>query len=112
MSVIRAAVLASLSVVILAGGASAMEQPVEGDAPSAPDSETAQRASTIETNAPAAEAWREVVANLSPGYWKETPLPVEGKAMYYNPGVMERVLAFRKRVRHVTECDACIGYVA
>ena len=52
------------------------------------------------------------LADLEPGYYEETPLPTEGWMMYYNPGVMERVLDFRRKARHVTQCPECIGYVA
>ena len=52
------------------------------------------------------------LADLEPGYYEETPLPREGWMMYYNPGVMEQVLDFRRQARHVTECPECIGYVA
>lgn len=65
-----------------------------------------------EDGAPKAEPWRAVVENLSPGYWEASPLPAEGKVMYYNPGVMERVLAFRLEAGHVTECPECVGYAA
>jgi hypothetical protein len=49
---------------------------------------------------------------LSPSYWEETPLPVRGLAMYYNPGIMERVLRNRVGWGHLTECEECIGRVA
>jgi hypothetical protein len=49
---------------------------------------------------------------LTPSYWDETPLPVQGLAMYYNPGIMERVLRNRLRWGHVTECEECIGRIA
>ena len=35
-----------------------------------------------------------------------------GRAMYYNPGIMETVLAFRLNLRHVELCSECVGYVA
>jgi hypothetical protein len=59
-----------------------------------------------------AEAPEFTVDDLEPGYYERTPLPVEGRVMYYNPGVMERVLEFRLRAKHVTECATCIGYAA
>ncbi len=52
------------------------------------------------------------VEDLEPAYWAASPLPISGLAMYYNPGVMERVLAFRREAGHVTECPGCIGYAA
>lgn len=65
-----------------------------------------------ESAAPVAVAASSAVANLNPSYWEASPLPVSGLAMYYNPGIMEKVLAFRRRVGHVSECPECIGYVA
>ena len=53
-------------------------------------------------------AWQ----RLSPGYRSPSPLPVSGKAMYYNPDVMQRVIATREGFGHIGECATCIGYVA
>jgi len=50
--------------------------------------------------------------DLTPSYSQPTPLPAQGRAMYYNPNIFERVLDFRLSARHVTECQECIGYVA
>ncbi|MBI3959559.1 MAG: hypothetical protein HY328_12190 [Chloroflexi bacterium] len=58
------------------------------------------------------ESWRPVVNSLRPGYWDASILPVQGVAMYYNPGVFQQVLDFRYEHNHITECDECIGYVA
>jgi hypothetical protein len=38
--------------------------------------------------------------------------PRTGRAMYYNPGIMEQVLAFRLEAGHVAQCYECVGYVA
>ena len=38
--------------------------------------------------------------------------PRVGRAMYYNPGIMERVLSFRMNSGHVSSCDECVGHVA
>lgn len=56
--------------------------------------------------------WRSVVAGLRPGYWEASVLPVQGMAMYYNPGVFSQVLDFRYEHEHISQCDECIGYVA
>ena len=32
--------------------------------------------------------------------------------MYYNPGIMQQVLAFRLEAQHVSMCRECVGYVA
>lgn len=49
---------------------------------------------------------------LQPPYASESPLPVSGKAMYYNPGVMERVIVNRLRFKNIEPCEECIGRVA
>ncbi len=41
-----------------------------------------------------------------------TPLPIEGKAAYYAPYLMEQVARYRLRAGDVKPCPACIGYVA
>jgi hypothetical protein len=50
--------------------------------------------------------------DLSPSYFEPSPLPIQGLAMYYNPGVMDRVLQRQIGWGHVTECSECIGRVA
>lgn len=50
--------------------------------------------------------------DLSPSYYHPSPLPIQGLAMYYNPGVMDRVLQRQIGWGHVTECYECIGRVA
>lgn len=61
---------------------------------------------------PKPEAWRPIVNSLRPGYWDASILPVQGVAMYYNPGVFQQVLDFRYANNHLSTCDECIGYVA
>jgi hypothetical protein len=41
-----------------------------------------------------------------------TSFPRRGRAMYYNPGIMDLVLSFRLQVGHVSTCFECVGYVA
>jgi hypothetical protein len=68
---------------------------------------------SIQKNIP--QANKDLVSSfreLKPDYWQESPLPIQGLAMYYNPGVMERVLKNRRGWGHVTECKECIGRVA
>jgi|GEM_PF-1898757 len=87
-----------------------VEQPA---LPMNPDPDAANGGgAAVEAPQPDPEAWRPVVDNLRPSYWDASPLPVQGVAMYYNPGVFQRVLDFRYKNDHVTECDECIGYVA
>jgi hypothetical protein len=45
-------------------------------------------------------------------YHTPSQLPVYGQSMYYNPGVMARVIRYRLRVGRVTPCPECIGCVA
>lgn len=49
---------------------------------------------------------------MTPGYHEPSVLPVQGKAMFYNEGVMRRVLENRLRAGAVVECAECVGYVA
>lgn len=49
---------------------------------------------------------------LTPGYSALSPLPVRGQSMYYNPGVMQKVITYRKGIRQINDCAECIGYVA
>ena len=49
---------------------------------------------------------------LTPTYWEQTPLPVTGYAMYYNPGVMEPVVQYRYRTKEIDVCADCVGHVA
>jgi len=65
-----------------------------------------------EESLPKLEAWRPIVNGLHPGYWDTSVLPVQGVAMYYNPGVFDQVLDFRFQNGHISECEDCIGYVA
>lgn len=50
--------------------------------------------------------------DLKPDYFQQSPLPVQGLAMYYNPGIFQRVLKKQIAWGDVTECDECIGMVA
>ncbi len=50
--------------------------------------------------------------SLNPSYSGRTPLPIRGKAMYYNPGVMEQVVTYRLSLGQITPCNECVGYVA
>jgi hypothetical protein len=45
-------------------------------------------------------------------YWERTPLPQQGLATYYNPGVMERVLDNRLAANDIDACPDCVGTVA
>lgn len=49
---------------------------------------------------------------LWPPYEQPSRLPAYGKAMYYNPGVMELVLENRLKAGQVVPCRDCVGYVA
>ena len=49
---------------------------------------------------------------LTPTYWEQTPLPLTGYAMYYNPGVMEPVVQYRYRTKEIDVCADCVGHVA
>ncbi len=39
-------------------------------------------------------------------------MPIGGKAMYYNPGIMAQVLSYRLALGQVAPCSDCAGYVA
>lgn len=90
----------------------------EGGAPdavaqvSAPNGDPAETAPPAEKAPEEPPAWRAVVDSLRPGYWEASILPLQGLAMYYNPGVFQQVLDFRFAHNHITPCDECIGYVA
>ncbi|HXF61903.1 MAG TPA: hypothetical protein VNK95_09810, partial [Caldilineaceae bacterium] len=49
---------------------------------------------------------------LNPSYADRSPLPISGKAMYYNPGIMQEVYAYRLSLGEIQPCSECIGYVA
>ncbi len=76
------------------------------------NSEPAGNVEPTENAKPDPETWRPIVDNLRPGYWETSNLPVQGVAMYYNPGVFQKVLGFRYKNQHISTCDECIGYVA
>jgi hypothetical protein len=87
------------------------------DAPGAADPPAANGVGTGQDSQPvgvqpaqpkAVAAW----TTLVPPYSDASPLPAQGRAMYYNPGVMAEVLAYRLNLGHVTPCPECIGYAA
>ena len=49
---------------------------------------------------------------LSLGQVTASALPVHGKAMYYNPGIMDQVLEYRLELGQIAPCPQCVGYVA
>lgn len=49
---------------------------------------------------------------LNPSYTAQSPLPVRGRAMYYNPGIMSEVLSYRLQLNQVQACGDCVGYAA
>ena len=51
-------------------------------------------------------------AGIQPSYYERSPLPARGKAMYYNPGIMQAVLDYRKAQGQVNPCPECVGHVA
>ncbi len=46
------------------------------------------------------------------GYWEPSPLPIQGLATYYNPGIMEYVQDYRLRAGDIDACPECVGSVA
>jgi hypothetical protein len=46
------------------------------------------------------------------GYWEPSPLPIQGLATYYNPGIMEYVQEYRLRAGDIDPCPECVGSVA
>jgi hypothetical protein len=46
------------------------------------------------------------------GYWEPSPLPIQGLATYYNPGIMEYVHEYRLRAGDIDACPDCVGSVA
>jgi hypothetical protein len=111
----------SASVVPLAQGAAGTQRPAAQTVTTAP-LQSAPEIEQPETGhdwshepAPAssvAQPEMQTFANLSPSYYERTPLPAEGKAMYYNPGVMQEVLEYRLSMGQVDKCPDCAGYVA
>ena len=57
---------------------------------------------------PIVASWQQ----LAPTYWEQTPLPIAGLAMYYNPRVMDGVINYRVRADDIDLCPECVGYVA
>lgn len=94
-------------------GASVVERTAQPDAASIEtDTESEADVGSTPDIQPTPEPWRAVVNGLRPGYWDASILPVQGVAMYYNPGVFQRVLDFRYKNDHISGCAECIGYVA
>ena len=85
----------------------ALGDTITGDAPQEAPPTQAEAAPPAPVD-PLTLVWQD----LTPDYFQASPLPVQGRAMYYNPNVFERVLDFRLSANHVTECAECIGYVA
>lgn len=50
--------------------------------------------------------------DLYPDYRSQSTLPVSGKVMFYNPGIMEIVIENRKKAGDITYCRDCIGFAA
>jgi hypothetical protein len=50
--------------------------------------------------------------DLQPSYTEQSPLPVYGRAMYYNPGIMAAVYTYRLQNQEIKPCPECVGYVA
>ena len=46
------------------------------------------------------------------GYWDPSPLPIQGLATYYNPGVMDYVQDYRLQAGDIDACPECVGSVA
>ena len=46
------------------------------------------------------------------GYWDPSPLPIQGLATYYNPGVMDYVQDYRLKAGDIDACPECVGAVA
>lgn len=46
---------------------------------------------------------------LAPTYASQSPLPVSGQSMYYNPGVMQKVITYRQKLHQIESCEDCIG---
>lgn len=61
---------------------------------------------------PVRKIYHTQVIDLTPAYNQPTALPAYGKAMFYNPGVMETVLENRLEMGVVDHCHECVGYVA
>lgn len=74
---------------------------------------TAQAQEVVEVADPSVhKIYHKPVVDLTPSYNQQTDLPAYGKAMFYNPGVMETVLENRLESGVINHCHECIGYVA
>ncbi len=73
----------------------------------------AQAQEVVETvDSPVRKIYHTQVIDLTPAYNQQTSLPSYGKAMFYNPGVMETVLENRLDTGVVDHCPECVGFVA
>lgn len=72
------------------------------------DAEAVEKALIVESKPIQDMRWQ----SMTPAYHEQSPLPIQGRAMYYNPGVMKLVLENRLASGAVQECPECIGYVA
>lgn len=84
----------------------------EGDGDTADVTEQIAVAETMPQPASVPDNLENIWKTLSPGYYQPTVLPLRGRAMFYNPDIMQRVLNFRLQAGHVTACPDCVGYVA
>ncbi len=105
--VVQAAHVDSSSVRDVESDATTAESSVVEAASHIPNSETEEIAGE-QASDPSAAAWK----FLNPSYSSQTPLPASGKAMYYNPGVMDKVQENRLKFKRIELCEECIGRVA
>jgi hypothetical protein len=73
-----------------------------------PYADTAPTVRTIPGHGVPGQSW----TTINPGYKQATNFPVRGFSTYYNPGIMEEVVAYRIRAGDITPCPECIGEVA
>jgi hypothetical protein len=90
---------------------SAEDQPIEGF-PAAPISIQPEDNESAPGEAPQPAQPKSPPFVLYPPYSAATPLPLHGHAMYYNPGVMARVLSYRLQHNQVQLCRDCVGFAA
>ena len=50
--------------------------------------------------------------DLYPNYKSQSVLPITGKVMFYNPGIMEIVIENRYKAGDISGCSDCIGFAA
>ena len=80
--------------------------------PSAAPAATVAEGTPAENPAPAAGYGGMSADSLIPAYSERTPLPIWGKAMYYNPGIMQEVYHYRLDLGQIQPCGECAGYAA